>query len=265
LTAVQLLWLNLIMDTLAALALATEKPDADCLTDPPFYKQGSVISNRMKVFVVGHALFQCGIMFLHLFSSYIWLDTVEGDCYTVSSSAQLQSCSDICTQQGGTFRDERYCQQGDTHATILFNIFIWMQVFNMFNARMLKRQVSPFTGLWSRGFILLVITLIIALFQVFAVELAGAFMQTVRLNGEYWGVSIAFGATELPFGLLLRLLEVEDSPPDQVRIKWAREETIRKNIGLGNSTSSRGVTPTGRKHLFARRDLALRRGTMVSH
>merc|ERR1712072_1382429 len=57
LTAVQLLWINLIMDTLAALALGTERPTPELLERRPYSKDHAIISPAMIRFIVGHSVF----------------------------------------------------------------------------------------------------------------------------------------------------------------------------------------------------------------
>jgi len=77
-TPVQLLWLNLIMDTLAAIALATERPDDACLERTPVFKQAPLISNHMRLFIGTHGLYQVFMILLLLFLGHHWFDTVDG-------------------------------------------------------------------------------------------------------------------------------------------------------------------------------------------
>jgi len=58
LTAVQLLWVNLIMDTMAALALATEPPSDEVLNRPPHSKKTPLISFHMWRMIIGQSIFQ---------------------------------------------------------------------------------------------------------------------------------------------------------------------------------------------------------------
>jgi len=243
-TPVQLLWLNLIMDTLAALALATEKPDDACLYRNPVYKQAGLTSNRMKTFILVNAVFECAIIFLHMFSSHEWLETYEGDANICNIpgqvkfmpdgnvTAQWKYCSDACTNEGGTFISNRWCQQGTHHSTIIFNVFIWMQIFNIFNARILHGGINPFNGLFTRSLNLCIIVVLISGFQAFAIEVAGPFMHTVGLNGTQWGVSIGFGALQLPVGILIRLLPIKDEIPQEVVAKQEKERGLRRSLGL---------------------------------
>ena len=58
LTAVQMLWVNLIMDTLAALALATEPPMEEILERQPYHKDAAIVTEVMWRNVFGHAIYQ---------------------------------------------------------------------------------------------------------------------------------------------------------------------------------------------------------------
>jgi Ca2+ transporting ATPase len=69
LTAVQMLWVNLIMDTLAALALATEPPDESILTRKPQPSSNSIVTEIMWRNVYGHAIYQMVVLIVILFSA----------------------------------------------------------------------------------------------------------------------------------------------------------------------------------------------------
>jgi Ca2+-transporting ATPase len=76
-TPVQLLWLNLIMDTLAAIALSTELPEDACLRRRPVFKQAPLITNRMRVFIASHGSFQFVLILLLLFLGQDWFSVIE--------------------------------------------------------------------------------------------------------------------------------------------------------------------------------------------
>jgi len=67
LQAIQLLWVNLIMDSLASLALATEEPKANLLERPPYRKKEYIISQKMVKHILGQAFFQAIILFVFVF------------------------------------------------------------------------------------------------------------------------------------------------------------------------------------------------------
>lgn len=101
LTAVQLLWVNLIMDTFAALALATDAPTPEILDRKPTPKSASLISLNMWKMIIGQAIFQLIVTFIMYFAGEDILGyTTKGEI------AQLK--------------------------TMVFNTFVWMQIFNEF-------------------------------------------------------------------------------------------------------------------------------------
>lgn len=68
LKAVQMLWVNLIMDTFAALALATEQPTEDLLNRKPYGRNKALISRTMMKNIIGHAVYQLAIVLTLLFA-----------------------------------------------------------------------------------------------------------------------------------------------------------------------------------------------------
>eukprot|EP01012_Entosiphon_sulcatum_P003439 TRINITY_DN11083_c0_g1_i1.p1 TRINITY_DN11083_c0_g1~~TRINITY_DN11083_c0_g1_i1.p1 ORF type:complete len:1224 (+),score=220.52 TRINITY_DN11083_c0_g1_i1:41-3673(+) len=178
LSPVQLLWLNLIMDTLAALALATEQPSKELLNRPPFPKSAPLISRRMWVNIIGQACLQLCVM------SY------------------------LLTRGFPVFAPPLHSPK---HSTMFFNTFIMMQVWNEFNARKLYNEVNVFSGLFTRSKGHLLVLLVMLGFQFFAVQVAGHFMNTVPLNLVEWLVTIAIGASCIPAGFVLRSIPVKEA------------------------------------------------------
>lgn len=76
-----MLWVNLIMDTFAALALATEPPPATILTRMPYKKDNPIITSIMSRNVQGHAIYQCFILLIILFA---------GPSFLIDYSYELQ-------------------------------------------------------------------------------------------------------------------------------------------------------------------------------
>jgi magnesium-transporting ATPase (P-type) len=222
---VQLLWLNLIMDVLAALALATEHPDDMSLTRDPVFTQAPLISNKMRCFIAVHSLFQMAMILAIIFVGHEWFNIVAGGSECDQAFSRILSnvtnpttnvtteelvedpiqtaCRLTCKHQDGVY-DGRYCQQGKVHSTIIFNCFIWMQIFNIFNARKLFGEMNPLEGLWSRSQLLVRVFLVIVGFQIFAVEVATSFIGTTPLRWDYWLISIGFGACEIIVGIVQR-------------------------------------------------------------
>jgi P-type Ca2+ transporter type 2B len=111
LAAIQLLWVNLLMDSLASLALASEPPVPELLQKPPVNRSDSMITNHMAVNMFGHAAFQIVVVLVILFRGPELLDVAPG-----------------------------YEEENTVHYTIIFNTFVWMQLFNEINCRKLKGE-----------------------------------------------------------------------------------------------------------------------------
>lgn len=174
LTPVQLLWVNLIMDTLAALALATEQPvEKTLLSRKPEPKGSSLITGRMWLNILGHALFQIVLL--------LWL---------------LNSGATTLGVQPKSLK----------HMTIYFNTFILIQIWNEFNARKLHGETNVFSGFITNSKPHMFVTLIMILFQVFAVQCGGSFMHTTPLSMGEWLFSIGIGSLCIPYGLLLNMV-----------------------------------------------------------
>lgn len=172
LTAVQLLWVNLIMDTFAALALATDPPSPDVLQRKPDRKSQSLITVTMWKMIFGQAIFQLAVTFVLYFAGkYFW--TVET------------------------------AEQHEELAATVFNTFVWMQFFNLFVNRRLDNKMNMFEGI-HRNIFFILICVIIGGFQVLIMFVGGAAFSIVHLNGGQWATSLICGFISLPAGMLIR-------------------------------------------------------------
>uniref|UniRef100_A0A8C2CJR6 Calcium-transporting ATPase n=1 Tax=Cyprinus carpio TaxID=7962 RepID=A0A8C2CJR6_CYPCA len=124
LKAVQMLWVNLIMDTFASLALATEPPTEALLLRKPYGRNNPLISRTMMKNILGHAVFQLIIIFTLLFVGEKIFDIDSG------RNAPLHS-------------------PPSEHYTIIFNTFVLMQLFNEINARKIHGERNVFDGIFS--------------------------------------------------------------------------------------------------------------------
>jgi Ca2+-transporting ATPase len=256
-TAVQLLWLNLIMDTMAALALATETPEEACLTRPPVYKQAPLISNKMWAFIIFHGSWQFALIMVLLFLGHDWFNTIEvpGSCdynwpslrrnVTVFRNVSGRNvtdwemrpldmekyCVEVCEETGGVFYySNNRCQQGPTHSTIIFNTFIFSQIFNIFNARKIYGEINPFEGILTRSKKLIYVFGFILAFQTIAVCLFDKFMGVTLLQPGNFFICVAIGLLELILGFLPRFLPITDYVPDEVTKKKDKEEQMRSEL-----------------------------------
>ncbi|KAJ2611073.1 hypothetical protein GGF44_006174, partial [Coemansia sp. RSA 1694] len=183
-TAVQLLWINLIMDSFAALALATDPPTDNLLDRHPEKPDAPLITFTMWKNIIGQSIFQVVVCFLTLYAAddIFHLHTVE-------------SSHDMLVLR-----------------TLVFNTFAWMQIFNEFNCRVLHNELNCFKGMQKNWFFMAIV-LISVVGQIIIVQWGGVAFQTTALSGKYWAFSIVAGFLSLPIGLVFRLI------PDQL-IWW---------------------------------------------
>ncbi|XP_059660442.1 calcium-transporting ATPase 12, plasma membrane-type [Cornus florida] len=175
LTAVQLLWVNLIMDTLGALALATERPTNELMHKPPVGRTEPLITNIM------------------------WRNLLAQSLYQIAVLLTLQFRGKSIFSVNEAVKD-----------TLIFNTFVLCQVFNEFNARKLEKQ-NVFTGLHKNHLFIGIIGITIVL-QVVMVEFLKKFADTVNLNWWQWGFCIAVAALSWPIGWFVKLIPVPNKP-----------------------------------------------------
>lgn len=173
LTAVQLLWVNLIMDTLAALALATDPPTQKILERPPQPKSERLITHNMWKMITGQAIYQLVVSLTLYFAGMKILN------YNESQRRQLD--------------------------TIVFNTFVWMQIFNEFNNRRLDNKFNIFEGI-HRNFWFIGINLIMVGGQIMIIFIGKSAFRIEPLNGAQWAISILSALPCLLWGVLIRCL-----------------------------------------------------------
>lgn len=176
LTAVQLLWVNLIMDTLAALALATEEPTEECLRRGPVSRAAPLISRRMHCTIITNAAY--------ILATTLALEYWGGTWFRTSSDTQRQ--------------------------TVVFNVFVLCILCHMVNCRKLYEGIDMFEGLWSRSKICIVVLLFCVAFQVIAVETFGPFMNVEPLRFDQWLGCCVFAAVVWLVGIVSRLIPITE-------------------------------------------------------
>lgn len=176
LTAVQLLWVNMIMDTLGALALATEPPNDEMMKRPPVRRGESFITKVMWRNIIGQSLYQLLVLGALMFGGERLLNIKGADSKSVIN-------------------------------TLIFNSFVFCQVFNEINSREMQK-INIFRGIISNWTFIAVITVTVA-FQVVIIEFLGTFASTVPLNRQLWLVSVGLGSISLIIGAILKCIPVE--------------------------------------------------------
>lgn len=171
LTITQILWINLIMDTFAAMALASLPPSREVMQALPRKQDVFIITRRMVkgIGIVG------GVFFLLMFVLLWYFERIAG--------------------------------VDPTELTIFFCIFVMLQWWNLFNARALGSHHSAFRRLWAcQGFLL--VLLLVLMGQWLIVTFGGKMFRTVPLSAETWMYIIVGTSPVLWLGELFRRFRI---------------------------------------------------------
>ncbi|CAG9840522.1 unnamed protein product [Diabrotica balteata] len=186
LKAVQMLWVNLIMDTLASLALATEVPTEDLLLRKPYGRTKPLISRTMMKNILGQAIYQLVVIFTLLFVGDKILDIESGRGVAIGHPP---------TQ----------------HFTVIFNTFVMMTLFNEFNARKIHGQRNIFEGIFTNP-IFYTIWIGTCVAQVGIIHVGGIAFSTTSLDRDQWFWCVFFGVGSLLWTQLILTLPTSKIP-----------------------------------------------------
>ncbi|KAG0623275.1 hypothetical protein M758_3G161600 [Ceratodon purpureus] len=199
LTAVQLLWVNLIMDTLGALALATEPPTDDLMDRTPVGRSEPLITNIMWRNIFAQALFQIVVLLTLNFAGNKILG-IENE----PNHERLRT-------------------------TIIFNAFVFCQVFNEINARR-PTTLNIFQGI-HKNYLFISIIVIEVILQFIIVQFLNRFAQTVKLEAKWWGLCIAIGFISWPVAAIFKFVPV---PKKQ----FQTSRKLKKTRTVGNKQAN---------------------------
>ncbi|KAL6459612.1 hypothetical protein MHYP_G00313710 [Metynnis hypsauchen] len=200
LKAVQMLWVNLIMDTFASLALATEPPTESLLLRKPYGRNKPLISRTMMKNILGHGVYQLTIIFTLLFAGEKIFDIDSG------RNAPLHA-------------------PPSEHYTIVFNTFVMMQLFNEINARKIHGERNVFDGIFNNMIFCSIVfgTFVI---QIVIVQFGGKPFSCVGLSIDQWLWCVFLG-----FGCLLWGQVISSIPTSRLKfLKTAGHGTQKEEI-----------------------------------
>ncbi|XP_045789046.1 calcium-transporting ATPase 8, plasma membrane-type-like isoform X4 [Trifolium pratense] len=182
LNAVQLLWVNLIMDTLGALALATEPPTDHLMDRTPVGRREPLITNIMWRNLLIQAMYQVAVLLVLNFRGI-----------SILGLEHQQSQHAILVKN-----------------TLIFNAFVISQIFNEFNARK-PDEFNIFKGV-TKNYLFMGIVGFTVVLQVIIVEFLGKFTTTTRLNWKQWLISVVIGFIGWPLAVVGKLIPVPETP-----------------------------------------------------
>jgi Ca2+ transporting ATPase len=181
LDTIQMLWVNLIMDSLAALALATEAPSEDLFKGKPHGREDYIINKDMWVMIISQSLYQVTVLMIILFLGPWIFDVQPG------------------------WEEQDYSSSNVKHFTIFFHTFILMQLFNEINCRKHKlSELNVFKGFFSNKMFIIILVMTLAVHFVI-IEFGGEPFKTTHLEWHYHLICIALGAVSLLVALLVKL------------------------------------------------------------
>jgi len=156
---------------MAALALASDPPTEEILDRKPAKRTAPLISTIMWKMIIGQAIFQLIVTFVLYYAGPGILN---------------------------------YEYNGQEIRSVVFNTFVWMQIFNMFNNRRLDNKFNILAGVQRNYFYLAILAIMVGC-QTMIMYVGGAAFSIDRLNGKDWGISIVLSALCLPWAVLIRL------------------------------------------------------------
>ncbi len=183
LTVTQMLWVNLIMDTFAAMALASLPPSHAVMKEKPRSRTAFIINRSMWKSIVGVG----GVFFLMLLGLLYYFEHTDITSLTQTGSVEFGANTGLSAYE----------------LSLFFTIFVFLQFWNMFNARAFATGRSAFHFKGCSGFGL--ISLAILAGQILIVSVGGEFFNVVPLRFSDWVIIIASTSLVLWIGEIVRL------------------------------------------------------------
>ncbi|EDQ87811.1 uncharacterized protein MONBRDRAFT_33171 [Monosiga brevicollis MX1] len=178
---VQLLWINIIMDSFAALALATELPTVELLKFKPYDRNEPLFTRFVQRRMCFQIVMQSITLLTILFAGARWFDSMK---------------------EPGNTEKTQFSRQ---HYTIVFNTFVFSSLFNQLNCRKLRGELNVFAGL-TRHVVFVVVWIISVIIQILIVEFGGDFVEVSRLEPHQWGGCIVAAAFVFVWSTIFNLL-----------------------------------------------------------
>lgn len=211
LNSVQMLWVNLIMDTFAALALATEPPNEILLDDKPHSRDSAIVTSNMWRNIICQSIYQVIILSIMLFFATPLLGVVPKP-----------------VGADWTF-------ENGLHYTLIFNTFVFMQIFNEVNARKIREgEINVFKDFFNNWLFLLIEVITIGV-QVGMIQVGGMAVKCTPLTWQQHVMCMVIGALSIPIGVCLKMLprrlfsiQVDESEIDRDAAKRTTLSILRK-------------------------------------
>jgi magnesium-transporting ATPase (P-type) len=209
----------MIMDSLASLALATELPVDELLQRPPYRKHEYIIARKMVKHIAGQSIFQSFCLFFFVFAGPEFIKEEEFE--EGSKFKNIHNNGYILSGMLQTFDMEPLYSKykhitPSRHLSIIFNMFVWMQIFNMLCARKINDELNFMEGIHTNCMFIGVMIFIIGL-QIFVMtawhyeeKVSLAFSTHLRgLTSDQWILSVCMGLVTFPINFALKFVPDE--------------------------------------------------------
>lgn len=185
-SVVELMWINLVMDTLAAISLASERPHPVVIMEKPVKNDENLITPDMWKQIVGMSLYISGVMFLMFwFNENIWGFSYSMDQDLFSLGQPTEKCRAF---------------------TMLFNLFICLHLFNQLNCREVHgERTNPFRNITKNFFFLIVFFGSFGV-QYMLVQWGGIIARTSGLTSQQFAFCVIVGSTSLVASYMIKKL-----------------------------------------------------------
>ena len=184
LTVTQMLWVNLIMDTFAAMALASLPPSRSVMREKPRSREAFIINRPMWESIIGVG----GVFFLLLLGLLYYFEHTDITSLTEVGRVAMGANTGLSGYE----------------LSLFFTIFVFLQFWNMFNARAFETGRSAFHFKGCRGFGLIAVAIFLG--QILIVSAGGDFFNVEPLKFTDWVIIIGSTSLVLWIGELFRLL-----------------------------------------------------------
>jgi Ca2+ transporting ATPase len=263
LTPIQMLWVNLIMDSLGSLALATEPPYEELLKRAPTKRSESIINGRMWKHISIQSLIQIIVLLILYLIAPDFIK--EDDLVRRAENYVINYCygkmpggndpdyiiygteSKWSAEDKIVASDKKYCGSyearqslsvafkeysnvngGTVHMTIIFNVFVIYTLFNQINCRMIDDSFNIFKRM-QRSLLFPLITICEMGLQAIIVELGRNIFHVANdgLTGAQWGICFGFSAITFVVSIICKLIPLEKWI-DQLLVSKEKEEEKKK-------------------------------------
>ena len=192
LTVTQMLWVNLIMDTFAALALASLPPNEKVMKDKPRRTGDHIINRSMARSILGVGVFFVVLLF-GLVQYFKHADITSLVQFSIADFGR--SFFDFGAGNG----------LSSYELSLFFTIFVLLQFWNMFNAKAFMSGKSAFASIrQSSGFLLIAVVILVG--QWLIVTVGGEMFNVVPLKLFDWGIIVGITSLVLWIGEIMRLI-----------------------------------------------------------